>query len=82
MDNARLAQLALALGQERETMKRQDLLRQMWRLCRGTQEVSSGAGQLNTTMAAQRKNVKLRTSSLSPAQGGSELHAASASMAI
>ena len=82
MDNARLAQLELALERERQTMKRQELLRQIWRVYRGAQRESSVSGQLNNTMAPQRKKVKMPTNSLSPAQGESELHAESASMAV
>lgn len=82
MDNARLAQLELALERERQTMKRQELLRDIWRVYRSAQPESSVSGQLNTAMLPQRKKVKAHTNPLSAAQDASELHAESASVAV
>jgi hypothetical protein len=81
MDNTRLAQLELALKRERQTMKRQELLRDIWRVYRSAQPESSVSGQLNPAMFPQRKKVKAHTNPLSPARGASELHAESTSVA-
>jgi len=82
MDNDRLAQLELAVERERQTMKRQVLLREIWRVYRSAQPESPVSGQLNTTMLPQRKNVKMITKPLSTAVGKSKLHAESKSVAV
>lgn len=65
MDNARLAKLELALERERHMMKRQELLRQMWRVYRDAErddEVSGG-----TRTPREWETPETRTTSLSPA---------------
>ena len=65
MDNARLAKLELALKREQHMMKRQELLRQMWRMYRDAQrddEVSGG-----TITPHERETPETRTKSVSPA---------------
>jgi hypothetical protein len=82
MDKVRLAELEIALERERRTMKRQELLRQIWKGRRGGNHEQSVSGQLDTERTRQQKILETRTKSLLLAQGNSKLHPDSASTAI
>jgi hypothetical protein len=82
MDNARLVQLEVALERERQTMKRQELLRQIWIVNRSIQHESSVFGELTTSSARQREKLETQTQSTLPTQGKSALPAQTASTAV
>ncbi len=82
MDNTRLAQLKTALEREQRTLKRQELLRQIWREGHSGKHEPSVSGQVNTERADQREKPETHTYSMSPARGKSELQPDSGSTAV
>jgi DNA-binding response OmpR family regulator len=82
LDNARLAELEIAIERERRTMKRQELLRQIWKEGRSGKHEPSVSGQINTERADQREKPETHTYSMSPARGKSELQPDSGSTAV
>lgn len=80
MDNGRLTRLKVALESERLTMKRQELLRQIWRVCRNNKQASSVPGQSNQEGARHRERPGTQPKSRSSA--GGKLPPQSASISV
>lgn len=82
MVNAGLVELEKALMRERLTMRRQELLRQIWHMTRGDEPGSAAGGQFSSGNPLRRQEIKSRTQVASSQREKSPVRKETASTAV